>query len=115
MKKINQRLLDDFVKKNGCGVRVDFKNHNILIPDGGLWSIQKETKKVHKIIGHKRITKGEHKGNYQILFSKKKSQTIDHYVVYIWTEELRETILYFQRLEKVLNKMGVDTKRSLRR
>lgn len=100
-----EKLLQNFLEKNGCGVEIDYKNKDILIPEGGLWGIEKSFLKVKKIVGYKKLSNGA----TQILFSKKANHKVEHYKVIIWIEELRETINYLKRLEETLIKMGYNT------
>lgn len=106
--KQKNKLLQEFLKKEGCGTRINFKEREIFIPDGGLWSIGAKKVKRSKIIRWKKLQNGLS----QAIFSKKKYNDLD-YEVCIWTEELRETILYLQKLEKLLKKMGYNTRKSI--
>jgi len=105
--RTKRKELQKFLEKNGCGVSIDFKHGDILIPDGGLWSIEAKKVKRHKIVGYKKLSNG----SMQVLFSKKRIVKDVDYEVCIWISELRDTINYFKKLEKLLNKMGYDTKR----
>lgn len=104
------KMLEEFLKKNGCGVRLNFDHNTIEIPDGGLWGVNKEIIKIPVIKGYKKTPKG----HYEIISYPKRKQKSEEFDVIIWFEELRETILYLERLEKLLKEMGYDTARSLK-
>ena len=101
-----KKEFDKWLIKNGC-CRIDFKNKDILLSDGGLFSIITKKVRRHKVIGYKKLPNG----NSQVLFSKNKPIKDIDYEVVVWFEELRETINYLKRLEKFLNKLGYKTKR----
>ena len=103
--RTKRKLLKEFLEKNGCGVDIDFKGRNIFIPDGGLWSIEKKKVKVPKLLRFEKTPEG----NYECVFSKKQFRNDEEYKVWIWVEELRDTINYLKRLDKLLIKMGYDT------
>ena len=103
MIKKNKKLLDEWIKKNGaCGF--DLKNRNILLYDGGLFSIEKEKRMLPRMKGTKRLPSG----SYEIIFSRKKYPS-DSFYALIWMEELDETIRYFKSMKKALNKSGLRT------
>lgn len=104
------KMLTEFLIKNGCGIKLDFDHNTVVIPDGGLWGVNKEIIKIPVIKGYKKTPKG----NYEILTYPKRKQNSEEFDVIIWFEELRETILYLERLEKLLKEMGYDTKKSIR-
>lgn len=102
-KKQKEKLAKKFIQKNGA-VEFDFRNRTLLFPEGGLFSIDKYPVMLHKIRGYKKLPNGMVK----VLFTKKKypSKTSK---ASIWFEELRETINYLKRLEKLLIQMGYNT------
>jgi hypothetical protein len=100
-----KQLSNKWILNNGaCGF--DFKNKNIILHDGGIFSIETEKMKVSKYVRTKRMSDG----NIQFIFSKKK-KTIDIYKAIIYINELDETINYFKRMKKMLNKLGCITGR----
>lgn len=112
--KITQKnkMLEEFLKKNGCGIKLDFDHNTIVIPDGGLWGVNKEIIKIPVIKGYKKVP---NKGYYEIISYPKRKQKSEEFDVIIWFEELRETINYLIRLEKLLKDMGYETTKSIRR
>lgn len=106
MKKTNrQKIIEEWIKRNGCA-GFDLKNKNIILYDGGLLSIEKKKVKRSKIIGYKKLPDGY----TRILFSKKKTVPSEEYSAILWFEEVEETINYFKRMKKMLNKLGYKTK-----
>jgi len=106
--RTKRKLLQEFLKNNGGGVKIDFKKKDIIIQDGSLWSIEKKKVKVPKMLKSKPLPDG----GALCVFSKKQFTMMEDYDTYLWIEELRETINYFKRLDKLLIKMGYDTSRS---
>lgn len=99
-----QKAFQKWLEKNGA-CNLDFKNRNIVLYDGGLFSIESKNVKRRKIIGYKKLPNGFS----EIIFSKKATiKDIDHEAI-LWFEELRETINYLKRLERFLNKQGYKT------
>ena len=92
--------------KNGA-CYFDYKNRDIILPDGGLFSIEKKKYMAHKIIGYKKLPNG----NTKILFSKKKLIPSETYEATVWMSELDETINYLKRMKKMLNSMAIKTSR----
>lgn len=106
--KINKnKLAREWVKNNGCA-DFDFKKRDILLLDGGLFSIVKEKKMRKKAIGFKKLSNGMS----QVIFSKKKYPTEDYKAVF-WFEELDDLINYFKRMKKMLNNLGYKTYRKI--
>jgi len=99
-----QKAFQKWLEKNGA-CNLDFKNRNIVLYDGGLFSITSKNVKRRRIIGYKKLSNGFS----EIIFSKKATiKDIDHEAI-LWFEELRETINYLKRLEIFLNKHGYKT------
>lgn len=97
-------IIQKWKEKNGAA-DFDLKNRDIILYDGGLFSIEAKKIKGHKIIGYKKLPDG----NVQILFSKKKCINDVDYRAYLWFEELDETIRYLKRMKRMLNKIGYKT------
>lgn len=105
MAKMNkQKIIEEWIKKNGCA-GFDLKNRDIILYDGGLFSIEKKKVKRSKIVGYKKLPNG----SVQILFSKKKTVPYEDYSAVMWFEDIEETIGYFKRMKEMLNKIGYKT------
>jgi len=98
-----KKIVEQWIKDNGAA-SFDFKKKDIWLWDGGLFSVEKEPVMRSKVIGHKKLPNGM----TEVLFSKKKYKDFDLKAVF-WMEELDETINYFQRMKKMLNKLGYKT------
>lgn len=83
----------------------DYKNKDIILPDGGLFGIDKKKYMARKIVGYKKLANG----NIQVLFSKKKIVPSEKYEVTIWMQELDETINYLKSMKRMLNNLGIRT------
>ena len=105
--KERRKLAEKFQQENGA-CRIDLKNRDVILYDGGLFSIQKylTRRSQHRI---KRVKEGRFKDCYGFVAIKGKKVKYEEYEATFWFEELRETIIYLQRLEKVLIKMGYNT------
>jgi len=115
-----REILERWLTANGC-VTFDYKNDDILIHDGGLFAMEDRPKRkqnfelkfikpntTHKFPNGKPITGSE------VIFIKKPGTYIQHnYIAYQWPSELDETIQWFMSLKRVLNKVGIETNRSL--
>lgn len=108
--KTKQKIVDKWIRDNGAA-SFEFKTRSITLYDGGLWSIEKKKVKRHKIIGYKKLKNG----GSEVLFSKKKIVPGEEYMAILWMNELHETILYLQRMERMLNKVGCKTKQEFRK
>ena len=82
------------------------KNKDIILYDGGLFSIEKEELMLPKIIGMKKLSNGMS----QVLFSKKKYPQESFYAT-LWMSELDDTISYLKSMKRMLNKLGIKTSR----
>lgn len=102
--KYKQKIVKRWIEKNGAS-GFDFKNRDIIIWNGGLFYIDKYKYLAHKIIGKKK----NKDGFIEILFSKKKTISSEDYYANLWFEDLDETINYFKRMKKMLNKIGIKT------
>jgi len=106
--KQKRKIIDKWIWDNGAA-KFDLKTRDIILCDGGLFSIEKNPIKLHKITGWKELPNG----NSQAIFSKKKYKD-NEYAAVFWFEELDENIEYLKRMKKMLNSIGYDTSKSLR-
>ena len=105
MTKKDKKVLEAWIKKNGA-CKFDIKNRDIILYDGGLFSIEKEKTMRSRVIGTKKLPSG----GSQIIFSRKKYPSEDLFAVF-WMQELDDTIRYFKSMKRVLNKLGFKTNR----
>ena len=106
VKKINEEVTQNWIIKNGA-CKFDLKNRDILLYDGGLFSIEKEKVMLSRMIGMKKLPNRMS----QIIFSKKKYPS-NSFFARLWIEELDDTIRYFRSMKRMLNKLGFKTRRS---
>lgn len=102
--KKQKEVMEKWIIKNG-GCYFDYKNKDIILPDGGLFYIGKKKYKARKIVGYKKLPDG----CIEILFSKKKKVPSETYEATIWMSELDEIINYLKRMKKMLNKIRIKT------
>ncbi len=102
--KKKEKIAENWIERNGA-CSFNFKERDIILHDGGLFSIEKKRMKVHKIVGYKKLKNG----CSQIIFSKKKTHYVDDYEATLWFEELGETIRYLKSMQKMLEKIGYNT------
>ena len=110
-KKLNKKeleIMEKWRQQHGA-CTFDNKNHDIILGDGGLFSIEKIKYLAHKLVGFKKLPDG----GSQIIFSKKRIVPSERYEATMWMEELDETIAYFQSMKKMLNKIGIRTSRKI--
>jgi len=102
--------MEKWIVRNGA-CYFNYGDKDIILPDGGLFSIEKKKYKARKIIGYKRLP------NWmtEILFSKKKIVPSEKYEATIWMSELDEIINYFQSMKRMLNKIGINTAPPIRK
>jgi effector-binding domain-containing protein len=106
MKKINkQKIIEEWIHKNGCA-SFNLKEKGIILHDGGLFYIEKKKVKGSKIVGYKKLPRGY----VEVLFSKKKTVPYEDYSAIIHFEDVEDTINYFKRVKKLLNKLGYETR-----
>jgi len=112
MVKINEKEEAlNFLVKNGCGIKFDFKNKDLWIPSGGLWYIEPNLKKEYQT-GMKTFPSKTYPGWYGTKFYKKWWLPKKFYVdpkVNIWFNELDNTIRYLKKVKKLLNRLGYKT------
>jgi len=97
------KLVRQWIREHGA-VKFDFKNQDIILQDGLLFSIDKEIKKLHKI----KRAKPTFDGKFAVELTKKKFNT-ECYQCKIWFRELEEMILYLNDMKTLLNKLGYKT------
>ena len=119
-KKKEKKIIEDWIMKNGAA-QFDTKNRDVILNDGGLFSIEKETKikPKTKIIFSKepeiRMLNGRKLKVFPVSFKKTKKngkqvkEKVDYYSAHLWFEEVDETIEYLRRVRKLLNKLGYKT------
>ncbi len=121
MNKLKERkIIEKWIMNNGAA-QFDTKNRNVILNDGGLFSIEKTIKikpKTKIIVSDKpeifKINGKEHEG-FPVLFKKikRKGKQIKEKVEYLhaslWFEEVDETVDYFKRVKRLLNRLGYRT------
>jgi hypothetical protein len=100
----DKKIMEEWISKNGA-CSFDYKNKDIILPDGGLFSVEKKKYMARKIIGYKKLPNGF----IEVLFSKKKMVPSEKYEATIWMSELDETIRYLKSMKRMLNKIGIKT------
>lgn len=110
--KEQRKIVENWKQKHGCAT-FDLKGENIILYDGGLFSIEQKPVMRQKVIGFKKIPEiningKKIKGCSKVIFSKKKYKD-NYFYVNIWFEELDETISYFKSMRKMLNDIGFAT------
>src|SRR3989344_3693259 len=109
MKKVitkkDKEIMENWIENNGACC-FDYKNKDIILPDGGLFGIEKKKYMARKIVGYKELPNG----SSQILFSKKRLVPSEKYEARMWMQDLDETISYFNSMKRILNKVGIKTK-----
>lgn len=103
--KKEQLVMTKWQSKNGA-CYFDHKNRDIILPDGGLFSIEKKKYKSHKFLRFKKLPDG----NSEMIFSKKKLVPSETYEATMWMQELDETINYLKRMKSMLNSIGIKTR-----
>jgi hypothetical protein len=114
-------ILDKWRMANGC-VTFDYKEDDILIHDGGLFAIVDEPKRSQnvkitfsKIDKYHTMPNGKKMKFHEMLSEKRPGTHIDHnYRVIVWPSELDDTINFLNRLKRTLNKLGIETDRSVK-
>lgn len=98
-----KQTTEKWIENNGA-CSFDLKEKSIKLYDGGLFSIESEKRRVPKSFKKKQLDNGY----VELVFSKKR-KTIDSYYGTIYINELDETINYFRRMKRMLNKLGYRT------
>ena len=102
------KVVRKWIRENGA-VKFDFKNKDIILEDGLLFSVDKEIKKLPRI---KAATPTTTTGLYKVDLTKVKYKT-ECYNCRIWFEELEEMLDYLNRLKMLLNSLGYKTTRKI--
>lgn len=115
--KEQEKIAESWRQKHGA-TSFDLKGRNIILHDGGLFSIEQKPVMRYRTIGFKKLPEiningKKIKGGSEVIFSKKKYKDTDFYVN-IWFEELDETIAYLKSMSRMLRKLGFDTSRSIK-
>lgn len=108
------KVVENWIKNHGA-CSIDLKNKDIILHDGGLFSIdvKSKIKPKTKLIINKKADKN---GCYSCKFIPIKKngkiikEKVNYYNAIFWFEELNETINYLKGMEKMLNKLGYKTK-----
>jgi len=114
MKKTKEQIVKEWCHNNG-GASFNFETRDIILHDGGLFSAEIHKKRVKKFLRFMKIKSGKHKGFIEGVYSKKKTKIQTTIDAVFWFEELDETINYLRRMKRMLNKLGYDTGKSIRR
>jgi hypothetical protein len=97
------KLVRQWIREHGA-VKFDFKEQDIILQDGLLFSIDKEIKKLHKI----KRAKPTFDGKFAVELTKQKFKT-ECYQCRIWFQELDSMIEYLKDMKKLLNTLGYST------
>jgi len=115
-----REILEKWIMENGC-ITFDYENDDILIHDGGLFGMEDKPKRVQnsKITFSKKASfhmmGGKKHKFHEMIHTKLPGTYIQHnYIAYQWPSELDETIEWFKGLKRILNKVGIETDRSLK-
>lgn len=86
----------------------DLKKRDVILHDGGLFSVEKSVKYLprHKM---KKITEGPWKGGAEVVDIKGPKVRHEFYDAYLWFEDVDHIISYFQSMKRMLNKLGYKT------
>lgn len=103
LKKWQKRKCIEWVGRQG-GACLDFKNKDVILHDGGLFSIDKKKIKIPKTKGFKKLPNGQ----CQVIFTKKKYPH-ECYDAIMWFEDVDSTINWFKSLKRLLNSIGYRT------
>jgi len=101
--KKNKLIMAEWISKHGA-CKFDIKNEDVILHDGGLFSIENEKILLPKITGFRKLPNK----NSQILFSKKKYLS-DNFYARLWMCEIDNTIKYLKSMKKMLNNIGIST------
>jgi hypothetical protein len=102
--KQKKKKLEMWCFKNGAS-HLDIKNKDIILYDGGLFSIKVENRKRPRIRWSKLPN-----GNLGLKEIKGKKVKVIDYSAVLWFTDLDSTINYLRRMKKILNNLGYKTK-----
>ena len=100
----DKNVMSKWISKHGA-CEFDTNNSNILLGDGGLFSIEKKKRRARKVVGYKKLPNGM----TEVLFSKTKPLWAEDYKAVLWMEELDGTINYLKSMKRLLNNLGIKT------
>jgi len=102
----DEKAFKVWLHKNGA-CNIDFKNQDIILYDGGLFSIRDKKWRAKKPTG--RFKESKHKGYFEMIYYKNKYKWYTNHDAVFWFSELHENINYLKRLERLLKKLGYKT------
>lgn len=102
-----KKVIQKWIENNG-GATFDLKERQIILHDGGGFSVKKEIRYLPKIKLEK-ITEGKWKGGAKVIDVKGTKKKYEFYSCYYCFEDLDETINRFRRMKKMLNDIGYKT------
>lgn len=102
----HEKAFDEWLHKNGA-CNVDFKNQDIILYEGGLFSIRDTKWRAKRPTG--RFKKSSHKGYLEMIYYKNKYTWYTNHDAVFWFRDLHENINYLKRLERLLNTLGYKT------
>jgi hypothetical protein len=113
MKKNNirehEKAFAEWLHKNGA-CKVDFKNQDIILYDGGLFSIKDTKWRAKKFTGRFKTIHHKKFGKcYEMIIYKNKYEWHTSHDAEFYFSDLHENINYLKRLEKFLIKLGYKT------
>ena len=105
--KQKQKIVDEWRYSHGAA-SFDIKKKDIILHDGGLFSVEKYIKYLprHRL---KKIKEGSLKGGAELVEMKGPKVKHEFYDAYLWFEDLDGTISYLRSMKSMLNKIGYKT------
>jgi len=121
--RTNKKIIENWIINHGAA-NFDLKKGDIILPDGGLFSIEKEVKimpKTRILFSKLKDSKFNGKNNKfrELKFIPIKrngrvlKEKVEYYKTYLWFEELDDLIKYFKSMKRMLNKIGYKTDRNI--
>jgi len=105
--KQKEKIAEEWIFRHGAA-SFDIKEGNIILHDGGLFSIETEVKYLPRT-RFKPITEGRWKGGAELVNIKGPKVRHEFHDAYMWFEDLDDTISYFKSMKRMLNKLGYKT------
>jgi hypothetical protein len=102
-KEEKEKIAKKWIQDHGAA-SFDLEKGDIILGDGGLFSIEKKDVMVSKDITFKDLPHG----GAEVIFSEEKIPGED-FDAWMWFEDLDETISYLQSMKRMLNKLGYKT------
>ena len=110
--KQKQKIIQDWIEHHGAA-DFDCQKKDIILFDGGLFSVIKETKVVPKKKMVQYQKKGEKLWTVDFVPIKREGKIVkekrEYYKAMFWFEELDSTIRYLQSMKKMLQSLGYNT------